>query len=239
MKRKVFFYWVLFLLLFTILNILLGNNLTKPISHLLKDLSIPFYRIPTKIIDPNQKDFEITIQKEQENEIIELKKLLNLEQKYNQYHFIHAGTIFQKESFQIDKGKKEGVEIGLPVIVEEGLVGIIQEVGNHTSSVSLLTKEALPISVKIEGEEPIYGVLSNYDSEKGLFQITGISDQKEIKEGSIVSTSGMGSHYPNGILIGKTATVHKDHFDLSQSVDVKSQVSFQDLHYVSIIKKGE
>ena len=65
----------------------------------------------------------------------------------------------------------------------------------------------------------------------------GIADNTEIKEGDMVLTTGMGDIFPSGILVGKVSKITKDNFDLARTVEVKSDVNFDDIRYVTILKR--
>src|SRR5690606_10814074 len=52
-----------------------------------------------------------------------------------------------------------------------------------------------------EESGPVYGLIEGYDEEKGTLILTVKS--KEIKEGQLVVTSGLGGVFPKGIPIGE------------------------------------
>ncbi len=246
LKQELLF--LLFLLFFSLANFLLDEKLTKPISHFLKDGISFLIQIPRNRISKEKgvELFSTIHEKELANEIEELKQALSLNKTLVEYEIIHATPIYRNPNFWrnemiIDKGIHDGVEKEMPVIVLEGLIGKIKEVGEYSSTVELLTKEDdLKISVKVEMEEGyIYGILTEYEKKEGVFKMEGISDQRKIEEGSIVTTTGMGGHYPSGIYIGRTNGIHKDHFDLTETVDVKSDVTFEDIGIVSVLKRKE
>ena len=53
----------------------------------------------------------------------------------------------------------------------------------------------------------------------------------------MVMTTGLGSNFPAGIYIGKVVNITTDNFDLTKIVEVKSDVNFDDINYVTILKK--
>lgn len=226
MKQKILFGIIVF---FFLMNLLFPKFLVKPISHFLKDgVSI--------LLQKEISVEEITSIKEEElrKEIEEYKELLSLNKTLEESSYVNASTIYRtlEETILIDKGYDSGIEIGMPVITQNGLLGRVIDTSKYSSTVELLTVNHSKISVKIKVEDTyLYGILNS------KFQIEGISSNLNIPEGSIVTTTGMGEYYPSGILIGTTKQIEKDHFDLTKVVSVESKVNFYDIPVVTALKK--
>lgn len=229
-------------------NLFLEGKILKPFSHLFKDITYPFFMI-RNIAPVNEKTYDLitsTKEKELRKEISELKDTLLLNQTLEEAEYVNATTIYRNLEYWnyqigINKGSKNGIEKGMPAITINGLVGRVIDVSEYTSTIELLcTKNTTKISVKIEvGESYIYGLLDHYDDKTKTFQITGISENVEIPNGSIVTTTGMGEFYPAGLVIGTTSNVQKDHFDLAKIVEVKSNVNFDDISIVTLVKRKD
>ena len=54
----------------------------------------------------------------------------------------------------------------------------------------------------------------------------------------MVTTTGMGDIFPSGILIGTVKRVSTDNFDLARTVEVEPYVDFDDINYVTILKRS-
>ncbi len=175
----------------------------------------------------------------------EMKKVLNLNNTLNEDSYLNASVVNRNigiwyNEITIDKGSKNGVKKDMPVIVKEGLIGKVVNVSNFNSTVKLLTSDSIidKISVKIENKNKyIYGLLVNYDAKKRLFIIEGIDQNTDIETGSIVTTTGLGDYFPSGILVGKVKQVTTDNFDLSKIVEVETDVNFNQINYVTILKR--
>ena len=182
---------------------------------------------------------------ELEDEVEKLRKTLDLNQTLSQDAYLNATVVnrnlgYWYNTITIDKGSKNGVEVDMPVVVSEGLIGKVSKVTNFNSTVKLLTSDDInnKISVKINVDgKNVYGLLSGYDKKTGAFIVEGIADNTEIKKGSMVLTTGMGDIFPSGILVGKVSKITKDNFDLARTVEVTSDVSFDDIRYVTILKR--
>lgn len=179
------------------------------------------------------------------DEVDKLSKMLELNQTLSKDSYLNATVInrnlgYWYNTVTIDKGSKNGVEVDMPVVVSEGLIGKVSKVTNFNSTVKLLTSDDVnnKISVKISVDDKnVYGLLSGYNKETGNFIVEGIADNTEIKKDSFVMTTGMGDIFPSGILVGKVASITTDNFDLAKTVEVKSDVNFDDIRYVTILKR--
>ncbi len=182
---------------------------------------------------------------ELEDEVDKLQKTLELNQVLSKDAYLNATVVnrnlgYWYNTITIDKGSKNGVKVDMPVVVSEGLIGKVSKVTNFNSTVKLLTSDDVnnKISVKISVDgKNVYGLLSGYDKISRSFIVEGIADNTEIKEGDMVLTTGMGDIFPSGILVGKVSKITKDNFDLARTVEVKSDVNFDDIRYVTILKR--
>ncbi len=178
---------------------------------------------------------------EKNKELDELKKLMDLNNNSN-LDIINASIINRNmyswyKELTIDKGFKDGIKDGYPVINKDGLIGKIVKTSKNMSSVKLLTSvnERFRVAVLIQNDdESVFGILSNYKD--GYFVITDLSYNKEIKKDSVVITSGLDDIFPRGLMIGKVDYSKKDNFDLEQIIYVKPSSNFNDIKYVSIVK---
>ena len=49
----------------------------------------------------------------------------------------------------------------------------------------------------------------------------------------------MGSIFPSGILVGKVLSVETDSYDLAKIIKIKSEVNFNDISIVTVLKRNE
>lgn len=104
----------------------------------------------------------------------------------------------------LDVGGREGVELNDPVVSAQGLVGIIREVGSGRSVAMDWTHPDFRVSVMtLDGEafglvEPRPGAFREEDR----LILTGVPYYTTLDPGTALVTSGRGSVYPRGILVG-------------------------------------
>ncbi len=201
-----------------------------------------------KKLKAKEKAYEALESKYDESlkEIDEFKKMLQLNHNLAEQSYLNATVInrnidYWYHSLTVDKGSKNGVKKGMAVVTSQGLIGKVDKVTTFNSTVKLITANDTnnKISVKIKVKKKyIYGLMSGYDSEEGLFIVDGISDNSDIEKGSSVTTTGLAETFPSGILLGKVESVSRDNFDLAKTVKVKSEIDFNGISYVTILKRG-
>ncbi len=184
---------------------------------------------------------------ELKKEVEDMKKTLELNHVLGESSYLNATVVnrnlgYWYNTITIDKGEKNGVKKDMAVIVSEGLVGKVIKTTAFNSTVKLLTSDDAnnKISVKIQvGDQYVYGLLSGYNKKNRTFSIEGISTNMKIPKGSIVTTTGMGDIFPSGIMIGKVKSIKTDNFDLAKTVIVEGTVDYDDLNYVTVLKRKD
>ena len=96
----------------------------------------------------------------------------------------------------LDKGKRDGVYVGQPVLDADGLMGQVIEVGSTSSRVLLVTDitHAVPVRVIRNGVRAIVEG-SGKQNQLNLRQVSFTTD---IKVGDVLVTSGLGGRFPEG-----------------------------------------
>ncbi len=160
---------------------------------------------------------------------IDTTKYLNYDYKISRIMFTNFNNLYNTGLVLL--GDKNGIKIQDLVFNDDGLIGIISKVYQNTSVVDIITgtKE---LSVRINNS---YGILSNYNIIDKTFNIDKIDNYEDIKVGDAVYTSGLGI-YKDNIYIGKVMAIHKDEFGLEQNITITSNVSFDNLNYVVILR---
>lgn len=184
---------------------------------------------------------------ELKKEINQLKEELNIDYVLSDYTYLNATVVSRNTGYwyntlTINKGKHNGVEEGMVVINSNGLIGKVITVSNFTSDVRLITTTDTnnKISVTVtDGDNKVTGLINGYDYDKQILETEGISNTESVNIGDYVYTSGLGGVFPSGILIGKVESITTDVYDLSKIINVTPAVNFDDINYVSILKRDD
>jgi rod shape-determining protein MreC len=107
----------------------------------------------------------------------------------------------------LDRGTRNGVQLGLPVIDNAGVIGQVTRVFPFTSEVTLLTdkEQAIPVQVLRSGLRSIaYG-----RGRSGLLDLRFVAPDADIQVGDVIVTSGLDGMYPAGLAVAKVMQVEK------------------------------
>ena len=180
------------------------------------------------------------------NENQKLQEELDLQATLTDYNTI-SGTVIARnpdkwiDQIVIDRGSRDGLENGMSVMSNNGLVGRVVEVNPTSSKVTLLTtndEAAVYTSAEITLEdETLFGVINGYDSNRKALIMEQITSTATIEEGSTVTTSGLGGLVPKGLLIGTVSEVSLDRHGLGQRVYIEPATNFEDIRFVTIINR--
>lgn len=174
-----------------------------------------------------------------------LKEELNINYTLSDYEYLNATVVSRNVGYwhnkiTINKGTYNGVEKDMVVISSKGLIGKVIKTSTFTSDVRLITTSdtSNKISVHISnGDNNLYGLINSYDYNKNVLELEGISNTKDVNIGDYVYTSGLGGVFPTGILIGIVEEIATDSYDLAKIIKVKPSADFNDINYVSILKR--
>jgi len=135
------------------------------------------------------------------------------------------GSPFLK-SIIINKGSKHNINLGMVAMDGEYLVGKVIEVNYLSSRILLLSdlNSKIPVTVEPNG---LLSILSGIGKDYGIIQYN--KKNENIKSGSIIYTSGVGSLFKAGIPIGR---INKNYSNKKKEVEFFS--NFSQLRFVKI-----
>jgi rod shape-determining protein MreC len=108
----------------------------------------------------------------------------------------------------IDRGVKEGVVVGQAVIDGLGIVGQVEDVHRHYSTVRLISDpdHALPVQINRTGLRTVaYG-----SGETSHLLMPNVPLQADVRVGDVIVTSGLGDRFPPGFPVGEVERVERD-----------------------------
>lgn len=108
----------------------------------------------------------------------------------------------------LNKGNKDGVFIGQPVLDATGVTGQVIQVGPLSSRVLLIndTHSGIPVQNARNGLRAI----ALGDSYSGLLHLANVPQTTDIKVGDVLITSGLGMRYPEGYPVGEVISIIRD-----------------------------
>lgn len=135
--------------------------------------------------------------------------------------------------YTVDKGAEDGVEEGDGVVSKDGVLGRVISVSESFSKVQLINDAKSSISVRIERSR-VSGILAG----RGTFcELEYVPKEEDVEAGDIVVTSGLGKSFPEGLRIGRVASVDKKAEGLALKITVKPYAATQSADEVMILRK--
>ena len=107
----------------------------------------------------------------------------------------------------LDKGARDGLRPGMPVITPDGIVGKLRDVFPHTSQLLLLSDPTSGAGVILESTR-IHAILRG--SPQGRIQILNLTPDARIKPGEKILTSGGDRVFPRGLPVGVIESIVPD-----------------------------
>jgi rod shape-determining protein MreC len=253
------------LLVMTILS--LPKNLAGSLKMTLGGLFLPLYgfvhsgkAVATRVTDsltPREVLVKRLYQLEQENHLLRLQAIRGEEtQRENnrlrdQWGLAHQSPWKLKlghvtgrdpanwwKSVHIDLGLRDGLRPNLPVLVSDGLVGRLGEVGYARSQVLLVGDPNCRVSAMILETRENTGMIgppAADDFDDSLVELAFLSRHSVIKPGQKVGTSGQGGIFPQGIPVGVIVDSRVMELGLYQEARVKLAVDFRKIEEVWVI----
>ncbi len=136
----------------------------------------------------------------------------------------------------LNKGSSSGIETGMPVVTQAGLVGVVVETGLYHCRVSTILDTTVSV-----------GAVTSRGSENGLCEgdhttrhdgraiLRYLREGADVEPEDIVITSGRGSVYPYGIPIGRVESVSSNAFSRTTEATIHPFVDFTSLRDVMIL----
>lgn len=134
----------------------------------------------------------------------------------------------------LDKGEEDGLKVGDPLIVGEGiLVGQISEANSRSSKAELILDKNIKINAEIQ-ENQIKGIVQGRHGTSANMEM--IPQTADLKKGQTVITSGLGGGLPRGLLIGYIEDYQMTVDQLFQTASLKLPVDFKNLRMIWVVK---
>ena len=133
----------------------------------------------------------------------------------------------------LDRGSGDGVQAGMSVVAESGLVGRVTQVASNSCKVLLIIDPTSSAGARLATTGDTGNVQGNGASDMNL---NFLPVSATVTGGAIVATSGYdGGIYPPNIPIGRVTGAHRTPDGLTQAATVQPFVNFNKLSLVLIL----
>jgi len=192
-----------------------NDSLARENAHLRNQLKSSFY-----VDTINKHKISDTVYKQQ-YEYIEAKVINNSVNRVNNY-------------LTLNRGATQGIQKGLGVICDKGIVGKVVYVSAHFSVVQSLLHKDSRFSAMLAKNKAIGYVEWGDDMDQHKCLLKDVSNNVVPNLGEFVVTSGY-SLFPAGIPIGKVSNLRAKSGGLMLNMEVALAVDFSKLQYVNVV----
>ena len=220
----------------------LGSGLTNLREHLRtkKSLEKENEELRTQLADAQQNLNQVQLNQE---ELDNLKSLYDMDQNYADYDKIAANVIGKDAGnwfsvFLIDRGSNDGITVGMNVLADGGLAGIVIQVGPNYAKVRSIIDDNSNVSARNLSTSDLCVVSGSLKTmnESSLIDFDDLRDKEDqAKVGDQIVTSNISDMFLEGIPIGYITDIKTDSNNLTKSGHIATIVEFEHLDDVLVI----
>lgn len=177
-------------------------------------------------------------------QLTDYKQQLSDTSKYNnknqRYDYIIARVIsntitFQQNYITINKGENDGIDSEMGVVDQNGVVGIVNVVGEKSARIISLLNPNLRLSCKVKGSNYFGSLVWNGKSPYYAI-LEEMPRHVKFEKGDTIVTSGYSAVFPEGIIVGFVDEQLSSGADNFFSLKIKLSTDFTQLSNVRVIK---
>lgn len=220
----------------------LGSGLTNLREHLRtkKSLEKENEELRTQLADAQENLNQVQLNQE---ELDNLKSLYDMDQNYADYDKIAANVIGKDAGnwfsvFLIDRGSNDGITVGMNVLADGGLAGIVIQVGPNYAKVRSIIDDNSNVSARNLSTSDLCVVSGSLKTmnESSLIDFDDLRDKEDqAKVGDQIVTSNISDMFLEGIPIGYITDIKTDSNNLTKSGHIATIVDFEHLDDVFVI----
>lgn len=132
----------------------------------------------------------------------------------------------------IDLGSDAGLARDMPVVTNQGLVGVVVELNCCAAKVRLVTDPDSAVNARLQTSRDEGVAVGRFG---GGLELDFLSQQAVVAPGDRVLTSGLGGKFPEGLVIGTVSAVQRQDYEVLQRAILTPGVDFNRLEIVLII----
>lgn len=190
-------------------------------------------------VEQMQNELRDTRQKAAEAE--RLEKILKLSEQ-TKYKNVAAQVIARDpslwfDSVTINKGRAAGVEINMPVVTSDGIVGRIVSTSPFSAQVMLITDEKSGAGAVVGqlGQSNAIGSIKGM-GDNGLLDMRYVSGLEKVQMGDTVYTTGQDGIYPPGYSIGQVVELRPGTATQPQVIHIRPSAGLDRLKEVVVLQ---
>lgn len=135
----------------------------------------------------------------------------------------------------IDRGSKDGVEIGMAVVVEEGIyVGKVTGLRDRIATITMVSDEKSRTAASRAGQNRLLGLVEGRGN--GVARLTLVPQMEELKADDVIVTAGTEEKIPANLVIGLINEVEGKPTDPFKNATLEPFARIDSLSLVSVLR---
>ena len=200
------------------------RDINEDLQRRNSDLELEVYRLNAVIDDYRERLYADT---------------MTVDSALTRYRFLIAKVINNSVNhthnyITIQKGRLDGVEPEMGVMDQNGIVGIVNVVGDHTARLISVLNPYLRLSCKVKGQSQV-GSLVWDGRDPGEAVLEELPKHAHFLKGDTIVTSGYSSVFPEGVPVGTIISGSRDKEGNFNTLRVKLFTDFSTLTTVRVI----
>jgi len=165
-----------------------------------------------------------------------LRELLNFQKTLT--HKVVAAEVIGKDpsgwfkTVIIDKGRSDGLQKGLAVVLPTGIAGQVIEVSGHYAKVMLIIDRNSAVDAMVQRSRA-RGIIKGASADQCRFEY--VLRKNDVQIGDTVIASGLDGVYPKGLRIGRISDLSEPSSDIFYEITVTPFVDYEKLEEVLVI----
>ncbi len=180
------------------------------------------------------------------DELAWLYRYLSMKEEHEDYRMCVAAVVSSSSAagaggdfvteITLNKGTSSGIEAGMPVVTEAGLIGVVVETGAYHCRVSTILDPSVSVGAITTRQNETGLCEGDYAHvQDGRLLLRYMAEEADVQPEDIVITGGQGSVYPYGIPIGRVERVTANAFSRTTEAVIVPFADFSDLSQVMIL----
>ncbi len=139
------------------------------------------------------------------------------------------------QTFFINKGRRDGLVRGMPVLLPDGVVGRLEKTFANYAQVIMINAPSFAVDCLIQRSR-VRGILTGIPGERNC-QVKYVARTEDILPGDIIITSGLDQLYPKGLILGRILRINPKGKGNFLFVEVVPEVKLSQIEEVLIFQK--
>ena len=177
-------------------------------------------------------------------ENMRLRQLLSFQNSHPQFDMMAASVVTRDvgtwtNTFTIDRGSADGLEVNMAVVIPGGVVGFISDVYTHSARVQTILDPRTAIGVIIQRPESrVASIVKGNGSNPDEPLLVNVARDGDVLNGDTLITSGYGGIYPKGLLVGHVTRIDNDSEGFVKNAVVQLSADLRNVEEVFVILRS-